>query len=656
MIWITRGVIFLLVGLMWNLPEYGWILSSGIASGHPSDKTSTEDRPGEDPSEKFTDHGVASPCAHPRGMIATVDGEGNNVLMIWLFDHRGSYGLLMVDVKTGHSQQFDMPFDIGGDAVYTSILASNGKLYTLYNSHFAEFDPRKRAFTFQSGTTPRMAMSMTEDDEGYIWAVTYPNSGLVRFNPHTYELKDYGSLNRENWAQYPRYIAADDSGWIYFALGNTNRQIIAFDPQTGDKFPVLESSERGTGMAYLYRNTDGKVYGQSTLDEKGEWYEMYRGLVRKIGTDHEIRPKPFVTGSQSLQHMTFPDGHRVESVDMIGRSLSVLQPDSTTSSVDFNYDTDGSWVMNVVTSPDNKCIIGGSSFPFRMFQYDPTVDSWERRSAYGQFNAFATNETSIFFGSYPHGDLVEWDYKNTRLGESQSAQSYSKILYQCDPVVYRPHRVLTTSDQQIVVMGGTPQYGYTGGGLLIYDLSSREGILLNDSAIVVDQSTKSMTQLSDRVLLGGTTTSPGTGGEKKADQAVLYTLSRADREVTWKASLLPGVQDYSDLITRDDGLVYGIADYDVFFVFDPATRDIIYQNNFREQYGRAVASQSPQIFVKGDNEIFVLLQKGIFRVNETTFDLELLDYTPQPITTGGAYLDDRIYYISGSHLYSYGPI
>src|SRR5690606_33434100 len=188
------------------------------------------------------------------------------------------------------------------------------------------------------------------------------------------------------------------------------------------------SSERGTGMAYLYRNTNGKVYGQSTLDEKREWYEMYRGLFRKIGTDHEIRPKPLVTGSQSLQHMTFPDGQRVESVDMIGRSLNVLQADSTTRSVDFNYDTDGSWVMNVVTSPDNKYIIGGSSFPFRMFQYNPTDDSWERRSAYGQFNAFATNETSIFFGSYPHGDLVEWDYINTRLGIAKCAIVFKNIV------------------------------------------------------------------------------------------------------------------------------------------------------------------------------------------------------------------------------------
>lgn len=633
----------------------GWSPELASSEGVFYNRTSisqTDDPPKKD----FRDHGVASPYAHPRGIIATEDGAGNNVLLIWLFDHRGSYGLLSVDVNTGKTRQFSMPFDVGGDAVYTSILASNGKLYTLYNSHFVEFDPESHSFTFQHQTTPRMAMSMTEDDQGRIWAVTYPNSGVVRYDPNTGEFKDYGSIHAENWAQYPRHIAVDKKGWAYVGLGNTNRQIVAFDPESGERFPVLEEEQRGNGMAYVYRDKNGKVYGKSTADGPGDWFQLYKGKIKNIGQEHKSRPVEFITGRQSLTHLTFPDGQRVKNVDLINRTLTVQQSDDTSKKVTFDYDTDGSWVLNVVASPDKKHIVGGSSFPFRLFQYDVRQDAWKRTTAYGQFNAFATNDQSIFFGSYPRGHLMKWDYMDQIGVDLSTDPDYSELLYTCEPTIYRPHRVLALPDNQTVLMGGTPAYGYTGGGLLFYDIPSGKAVLLDDESIAVNQSTKSLTELNDGNILGGTTTSPGTGGEKKANLAYLYLIDPDQKAVKWKESMIPGMQDYSDLITREDGLVYGIANYDVFFVFDPSERSIIHQHNFRNEHGRAVASQSPQIFVRGEDHIYVLLQKGIYRVDESTFELELIAHSPQPITTGGAYLDNHLYFISGSHLFSYGPL
>lgn len=78
--------------------------------------------------------------------------------------------------------------------------------------HFTEFDPVKRALTFTKATMSQMAMAMTEDDKGKIWAVTYPNSGIVSFDPKTRELKDYVYVNKENWRQYQRAMAADNTG------------------------------------------------------------------------------------------------------------------------------------------------------------------------------------------------------------------------------------------------------------------------------------------------------------------------------------------------------------------------------------------------------------------------------------------------------------
>ncbi|MDO8994362.1 MAG: hypothetical protein Q7U83_14940, partial [Daejeonella sp.] len=127
----------------------------------------------------FFDHGVASPISNHRGVVSTIDSKGKNVVLVWLFDHRGGYSLLMIDAETGKSEEFPIPFDPKQDTPYSSILSKDNKFYTHFSDHFTEFDPVKRAFTFTQKTMPQMAMSMTEDDNGKIWSVTYPNSGLV---------------------------------------------------------------------------------------------------------------------------------------------------------------------------------------------------------------------------------------------------------------------------------------------------------------------------------------------------------------------------------------------------------------------------------------------------------------------------------------------
>lgn len=214
----------------------------------------------------FRDHGVATPVSNHRGIVATQDGQGHDVVLIWLFDHRGGYALLMVDVDTGTSRQIATPFPAAGDCPYASLLSSRNRYYTQFASHFVEFDPVKGDFTFWKKTKPQMAMSMTEDDVGQIWAVSYPNSGVVCFDPEAQELRDYGWVHKENWPQYQRYVATDDTGWLYFGLGNTTAQIVALDPDTGASTPVIPQSERVRGSASVYRDMDGKVYGGNGSD------------------------------------------------------------------------------------------------------------------------------------------------------------------------------------------------------------------------------------------------------------------------------------------------------------------------------------------------------------------------------------------------------
>jgi len=605
----------------------------------------------------FSDHGVAYSISSHRGVVATVDGNGRDVVLLWLYDHRGGYALLMIDAETGKSEQYPMPFPLDvpyGDSPYSSILSSKNKFYTLYNNNFAEFDPVKRAFTFTKATSPQMAMSMTEDDNGVIWAVTYPNSGVISFDPNTREFKDFGYVYKQNWKQYPRNIVADNTGFIYFSIGNTASQIIVFNPVTREAKPFLPESGRKRGSAYVYRDLDGKVYGKALLDPKEDWYEFYKGAGKKIGIHDRINPKPFVTGSQNLFHAVFPDGKKIKNLDFVRRELVIEDPvKKTEKKVGFNYTSDGALVMGVGTSPVHT-IVGGTTFPMRFFNYDPKTGEFDNNEAYGQFNALASQGNRFYFGAYSQGALLEWNpskrWVNTKVGEKTNPL----LIASSSLTTHRPHRILAYPDGKTIIMSGTPDYGYTGGGLIFWDGKKRNPIMLKDSMVVLDQSTLSMVALPDGKFLGGTTTGPGTGGEKKATEAVLYIMDIASKRVEWHQAIIPGVQNYSDLCQGPDGLIYGIADLNKFFVFDPVKRIIVHQQDVESSFGRTIWSQSPRIFISGpEKEIYLLFVKGIVKVEPGSFKLSMVAESPVPINAGGDYLDGRIYFISGSHLISY---
>ncbi|MCC6442690.1 MAG: hypothetical protein IT210_04420 [Armatimonadetes bacterium] len=602
----------------------------------------------------FMDHGVATPVSNHRGIVATKDGEGRNAVLCWLFDHTGGYALLMVDAETGKSESFPMPFPSGGDCPYASILSSANKYYTHFNSYFVEFDPAKRAFTFWEKTAPQMAMSMTEDDQGRIWSVTYPQSGLAVFDPKTRKLKDYGHVYTQNWPQYPRDIATDDAGWVYFGTGSTANQIIIFDPDTGKATALVPEDRRGHGSGVVYREMSGKVYGQ-TGGADPKWYLLYKGEATSIEPPEKLNLKPYIAGSQGLFHGVFPDGKLLREFDTVERRMVVENPASKESkTLAFDYASEGAHIMGVAVAPDNT-ICGGTAFPMRFFSFNPKTDTWVNREAYGQWNTVARGKDRFYAGGYGGGFLLEWDpakpWVDTTVDDKRSNPLF---LGKSEPTINRPHDLLVHPDGNTLVLAGTPGYGLTGGGLFFWDRASGKGTILTHTDLIPQHSTMSLVALPGGKLLGGTTTSPGTGGEKKASLAELYILDMASKKIEWHEAVLPEVGEYADLCPGPRGLVYGFAGTTRFFVFDPAKRKVVHQEDTMPVFGPTAYQQGPRIFVQGQRGVtFVLFQKGIARIDPRTFRLRLLVQSPVPVSFGGDYLDGRIYFGSGSHVYSW---
>jgi hypothetical protein len=600
------------------------------------------------------DHGVATPLSQSRGMVATADAAGRDVMLVWLYDHRGGYALLMIDALTGKAEQFATPYPWGSDGPFASLLSREQKYYTHFGGHFSEFDPARRAFTFFGKSAPQMAMSLTEADDGTIWAATYPKSGLVYYRPGTREFRDYGAVNQENWLQYPRSVATDDAGWVYVGIGSAQAQMVALDPRTAEFKPLLAPAARRQGYATVERDLNGKVYGHVATDPQSGWYELHGGVARPIAPPVQRQRKPYIASSQSLFHAQFPSGRRAKSCDTVSRTLVVEDPKAgTTHTVHFDYTSEGAHLIAVAAAPGGT-LSGGTAFPMRMFRFAPETDTWTNWPAVGQFNTVARQGDRFFVGGYPHGFLLEWEPAAAfAASEKAGAGGNPRFLTECEPTINRPHDLLALPDGRTVILAGTPGYGFTGGGLLFWDRATQSRTLLEHTDLLPQQSTMSLVGLPGGKVLGGTTTGAGTGGEKKAREAELYVLDVATKTLEWHAAVFPGTQTYTDLGEGPRGLIYGYADSARFFVFDPQRRTVVHSAETRSKYGPIVTGQGPRAFVRDGERVYVLFTRGIARLDPETFALTWLANAPSPITAGGDVLAGRLYFAAGSHLFSY---
>jgi hypothetical protein len=230
-----------------------------------------------------------------------------------------------------------------------------------------------------------------------------------------------------------------------------------------------------------------------------------------------------------------------------------------------------------------------------------------------------------------------------------------RYLTEVTPTIHRPHDLLVHPDGRHVILAGTPGYGWTGGGLLFWDRKTDTQEVLTHEQLIQDQSVQSMVALPRGELLCGTTISAGTGGEVKAEVAELFILDMETKQIKWR-EVFEGATNISDMILAPNGLVYGVVNSERFFIFAPATRRVIFERDLTEEFGRTNWQQGPRIFVKGpDERIFMLFQAGIAEVNTAphSHEITMLAQSPVTIGAGGDYLDGRIYFGAGSHVYSW---
>lgn len=589
----------------------------------------------------FVDHGIPTPVAQTRGVVSTVDQSGQDVVLTWLQDWRGGYAILMVNAETGASQQFDVPFKPDGDEPSAIYLSSKNRLYTLFNSQFVEFDVASKRFTFHGKVNGKTAMSLTEDKDGRIWAATYPNNQLVSFNPQNSSLQNHGQLAKESWTQYPRSIAVDAHGWVYVGSGLAASQIYAYNIQSHATQALLSSSQRVSGTAVVTQSQSNVVYARNGRQQ----FMLTNGKASGLSAGAQVAESSLKGGAQNLVDREFPSGRRLVSVDMHDRTLVTRDASGQQKTVKFNYTTQGAALTFVCATGDNK-VCGGTRFPMHTFYYSAGDNKFDSKQLPRQPNVMAALGSRLYVAAYPDGKLFQ---------ESENGKNEFSEVLNAYPSINRPHAMLIMGGGSQIALAGTPEYGTTGGGMMFWNRSTGQKSRIDHWHLVPNHSVQAMIELSNGMLLGGTTVAPGTGGVTKAgNSGELFLMDANTHEVRWRGAPVPGAKTITDLVVGTDGLVYGLADSVDLFVFNPNNRQVVSVNRFSKDLGPSVYAQGTRAFVKGaDGSIYVLLYNGIGKVDTKAHTVTRVVSSPVRITVGGAAADGRIYFGSNNHLYSW---
>lgn len=622
--------------------------------------------------DRFTDHGVAAEVTRSYGATATVDGDGRRVVLVWL---SGVGDLLVIDAETGTTWQLQIPAPRGGN--FAVLHSRRDMFYTHIGpwnrpGSLVEFNPRTMEFTFVGETAGTYAMAFHEDRDGLLWAALYPNAQLVSYNPDTRELVDHGCLNEENWPQYPRPgVARDEAGWVYTGIGFTRVQVMGYNPADGEVRRYIPEDERaqardsdgwyGSGRVFLGR--DGQVY--ATAPGWG-WHRMLAGEATPLETDEPpVERAPDRAGTWSALFREFPDGSSIvgrPGLSVENRTLTMRDADGTERRVNFDYEAPGARIGNVVMGPDGA-LYGTTGGPWRVYRFDAETGEFTnhpRYSAGGHWNAWAVQRGELYGAFYPWGRLALFDVtqpwtegveEGIRPGESDPRYLYPHTDERVRSHLYRPHVLVAHPDGRHLVLGGTPDYGHTGGGLLIYDLDADEFTVLTHEDMHPHQSTMALVALRDGNLVGGTTVAPGTGGERLAQAAELYLFDWERRAVVWREALTGWA--FVDLLLAPDGLVYALDTNATLLVFDPVAREVLHRESLAE-YGRLAGGQAPRVMtLDPEGAICVLFQHAIVRLVPGSLEHRKLADSPVQISTGIALHEGRVWFSSGPRLWSY---
>lgn len=367
----------------------------------------------------FVDHGVGARVAELRGIVATQTSDGRNLVIATACDQSPNGYVLVTDVDSGKTRQVFCPANVPQFDPFGAVLASTGKFYHSQGKHLLELDLNTFEWTFQGIPTQNAScyMCYTEALDGTIWGGGVYQSNLISYNPSTGELKDHGRADPQE--QYLQYLATDDKGWVYCAIGTARQGIVAYNPQTGEKRQLIPEADRVLGSALVYPTADGAAYGRAN----GKHYRLYEGAATQIEQSAAAAPRAVKAVKYGSRLRDFPDGRRVVDYDIEGRIIRVQGADGgELTEIPFDYESEGASITSLAAGPEGM-VYASTCHPMHFVAFDVAAGEVTDMGPVppiggGNFCAITALGDQVIGAEYAGGRL--WAYDVTKPWNTQA--------------------------------------------------------------------------------------------------------------------------------------------------------------------------------------------------------------------------------------------
>lgn len=453
----------------------------------------------------------------------------------------------------------------------------------------------------------------------------------MRYDPATGKLSDLGKMDPTE--KYGRWIVAGHDGYLYMGIGTAKANVAVYNTHNGEMREVLPKEAQIVGTAQPFFAVDGKVY--ATVGNK--LFALSGFTVREIPASEKV---------QTLNPDVLKDG-RVVRLEP-GGVMIVFDPKTHhETNLKVDYQGENMQLFRIGFGPDNV-LYGSSILPIHFVKVDIASRRIENigHLGDGEVYSFLAHRNRLLMGTYAGlAPLMSYDpAEKVSLAKDGNP---AMVDFAGSDEHWRPQAMIDGGDG-LVYVGGTAGYGQLEGPLVAWNVPT--GFVHAYGDLVHNQSVVSLAQWNGNIL-GGTTIDGGGGSHPTETEARVFLWNETSKKVLWSVVPVPGASSITDLITSASGLVYGIAINDqqnTLFTIDPQHHEVIARQKLPFH---SVAYNS--VGNANDGTIWGLAEEGIFRIDDTRHEANLVAHSPEPITAGFALRGDSIYFLSLSNVYRF---
>lgn len=595
---------------------------------------------------EYIDYGIAAPVSESRGAIATLNEDGQPIVLALVTDSE-RVSLLVINALNGETEQY---YGHPRNDSFSMMLSSAGRVYTMFGPVLHEFDVKAREWSASILLKGGRAFSYAEGADGKIYAGLYPSCHLIRFNPETKEVETLVKLHNDQ--KYPLYLQVAKDGWVYAGVGPAKSDLVAYHPETGElrSFGKEYSPKRGYGR--VWRGKDGQLYGTAGGDSP--WLLLSGGAGVPVDKPAERDSK----GSVYFQNTSpdFGNGWTLAQWDAMERRMVVEQADGSEQELRFDYESKGANITSLAIGPNGQ-LHGSTAHPMYWFTlaggelishgHIPNVGG-------GNISAFAAVGNVMYGAAYNGGYLYAydmngpWNVLNSSDANPQLLETYGKGRVTEDNIISRPRTLHRHGDW--IIMGGFPGYGLVGGGLAFFHPQTGESIRVRNQDLIAGHSTTSIKSLNDRMLVGVTSTRAPGGGKPIASGARIYLFDWESKKVIASMTPVPDEEEIRAVQVDASGQVFGMTNGGVLFVFDPQTRTVTALHDLT-RYGKPLL-RDQSLLLDDDGRLLIVLSEAVLRVEQGQSEPVLLKKLPVEARAGSVFMGGRLYIASGAHVWS----